>query len=125
MLDAVVDRLVNELSVGPGEQMRPTDGWQAFLQWMAHEVRNLARDHPTLSRAPHRHPRRRGSGRRFAACASCSKSSTDSLLVASVATWVTSQPSCVFGRSSPRTTRRPSSEAALETLERMDQNLSQ
>lgn len=46
LLEAVVDRLVNELSVDPGGQMRPMDGWQAFLQWMAHEVRRLAVDHP-------------------------------------------------------------------------------
>ncbi|MFW5473831.1 TetR/AcrR family transcriptional regulator C-terminal domain-containing protein [Knoellia sp. CPCC 206450] len=46
LLEAVVDRLVNELSVDPGGQMQPMDGWQAFLQWMAHEVRRLALDHP-------------------------------------------------------------------------------
>jgi AcrR family transcriptional regulator len=46
LLEAVVDRLVNELEVDPGGQMHPLDGWQAFLQWMAHEVRRLALEHP-------------------------------------------------------------------------------
>lgn len=46
LLEAVVDRLVNELRVDPGGQMDPLDGWQAFLQWMAHEVRRLALEHP-------------------------------------------------------------------------------
>ena len=46
LLEAVVDRLVNEIEVDPGSSMRPMDGWQAFLQWMAHEVRRLAIEHP-------------------------------------------------------------------------------
>ncbi len=46
LLEAVVDRLVNELRVDPGGLMDPMDGWQAFLQWMAHEVRRLALAHP-------------------------------------------------------------------------------
>ena len=46
LLEAVVDRLVGELRVDPGGQMHPMDGWQAFLQWMAHEVRRLALEHP-------------------------------------------------------------------------------
>ena len=46
LLEAVVDRLVGELRVDPGGQMHPLDGWQAFLQWMAHEVRRLALEHP-------------------------------------------------------------------------------
>lgn len=46
LLEAVVDRLVDELTVDPGARMRPLDGWQAFLQWMAHEVRRLALEHP-------------------------------------------------------------------------------
>lgn len=46
LLEAVVDRLVGELRVDPGGQMSPMDGWQAFLQWMAHEVRRLALEHP-------------------------------------------------------------------------------
>lgn len=46
LLEAVVDRLVGELRVDPGGEMDPMDGWQAFLQWMAHEVRRLALEHP-------------------------------------------------------------------------------
>ncbi|MEO7269534.1 MAG: TetR/AcrR family transcriptional regulator C-terminal domain-containing protein [Knoellia sp.] len=46
LLEAVVDRLVGELRVDPGGEMHPMDGWQAFLQWMAHEVRRLALEHP-------------------------------------------------------------------------------
>lgn len=46
LLEAVVDRLVGEIRVDPAGNMHPMDGWQAFLQWMAHEVRRLALDHP-------------------------------------------------------------------------------
>lgn len=46
LLEAVVDQLVGELRVDPGGHMEPMDGWQAFLQWMAHEVRRLALAHP-------------------------------------------------------------------------------
>lgn len=46
LLEGVVDRLVSTLEIDPGAQMGPADGWQAFLQWMAHNVRRLALDHP-------------------------------------------------------------------------------
>ncbi|GAA5033408.1 TetR/AcrR family transcriptional regulator C-terminal domain-containing protein [Terrabacter aeriphilus] len=46
LLEGVVDRLVSTLQIDPGHQMEPLDGWQAFLQWMAHNVRRLALDHP-------------------------------------------------------------------------------
>lgn len=46
LLEAVVDRLVGEVRVDPNGHMDPADGWQAFLQWMAHEVRRLALEHP-------------------------------------------------------------------------------
>lgn len=46
LLEAVVDKLVNELRVDPQGNMDPMDGWQAFLQWMAHEVRRLSLEHP-------------------------------------------------------------------------------
>ncbi|MFC7490361.1 MULTISPECIES: TetR/AcrR family transcriptional regulator C-terminal domain-containing protein [unclassified Knoellia] len=46
LLEAVVDRLVGEVRVAPDGRMDPADGWQAFLQWMAHEVRRLAIEHP-------------------------------------------------------------------------------
>lgn len=47
LLEAVVDRLVGQLEVDPGGRMDPMDGWQAFLQWMAHQVRQLALAHPS------------------------------------------------------------------------------
>jgi TetR/AcrR family tetracycline transcriptional repressor len=46
LLEGVVDRLVSTLEIDPGAQMGPADGWQAFLQWMAHTVRQLVLDHP-------------------------------------------------------------------------------
>ncbi|GAA2156389.1 TetR family transcriptional regulator [Humibacillus xanthopallidus] len=46
LLEGVVDRLVSSLEIDPGARMEPADGWQAFLQWMAHNVRQLALDHP-------------------------------------------------------------------------------
>lgn len=46
LLEGVVDRLVSTLQIDPGHQMEPLDGWQAFLQWMAHNVRRLALEHP-------------------------------------------------------------------------------
>jgi TetR/AcrR family tetracycline transcriptional repressor len=30
------------------EQLQPTNGWQAYLQWLAHGVRALAREHPNV-----------------------------------------------------------------------------
>lgn len=46
LLEGVVDWLVATLQIDPGSQMQPADGWQAFLQWMAHSVRELALAHP-------------------------------------------------------------------------------
>lgn len=46
LLEGVVDSLVSRLEIDPGSRMEPSDGWQAFLQWMAHNVRQLALDHP-------------------------------------------------------------------------------
>ena len=46
LLEGVVDRLVSTLQIDPGHSMEPLDGWQAFLQWMAHNVRRLALEHP-------------------------------------------------------------------------------
>ena len=46
LLEGVVDRLVSTLQIDPGRRMEPADGWQAFLQWMAHNVRRMALDHP-------------------------------------------------------------------------------
>lgn len=48
LLEGVVDRLVGSLRVDPRAQMEPSDGWQGFLQWMAHAVRSLALAHPNI-----------------------------------------------------------------------------
>src|ERR1700734_1940727 len=46
LLDAVVDRIVNELGDDPEVQLRPADGWRLYLTGMAHGVRRYARAHP-------------------------------------------------------------------------------
>ena len=46
LLDAVVDRLVDGLRDDEEVLTVPTDGWQDFLQRLAHGVRRIALDHP-------------------------------------------------------------------------------
>ena len=46
LLEAVVDALVHTIEIPAVGQLQPVDGWQAFLQVIAHDVRRLARDHP-------------------------------------------------------------------------------
>jgi AcrR family transcriptional regulator len=46
LLEAVVDALVDTIEVPTGSQLQPADGWQAFLQMLAHDVRRLALEHP-------------------------------------------------------------------------------
>jgi AcrR family transcriptional regulator len=49
LLEGIVDALVAQLHLRPGDdQLEPTDGWQAYLQWLAHAVRELAREHPNV-----------------------------------------------------------------------------
>lgn len=48
LLEGVVDTLVEQIRVDPTSRMEPSDGWQAFLQWLAHAVRQVALDHPTI-----------------------------------------------------------------------------
>lgn len=48
LLEAIVDRLVDGLRLDPEQELQPTDGWQAFLQWLARAVRRLAQDHPAI-----------------------------------------------------------------------------
>jgi TetR/AcrR family tetracycline transcriptional repressor len=49
LLEGIVDRLVAELHLRPDDdQLQPTNGWQAYLQWLAHVVRALARAHPNV-----------------------------------------------------------------------------
>lgn len=46
LLEAVVDTLVGSVEVPSVGRLQPVDGWQAFLQVLAHEVRGLALQHP-------------------------------------------------------------------------------
>ncbi len=46
MLDAVVDRVVNELAEDPDVAEAPTSGWRPYLQALARGVRRYARRHP-------------------------------------------------------------------------------
>jgi len=46
LLDAVVERIVNELGDDPEVQLRPSDGWRPYLTGMAYGVRRYARAHP-------------------------------------------------------------------------------
>ena len=49
LLEGVVDHMVAELHLHRDhEQLHPTNGWQAYLQWLAHAVRALAREHPNV-----------------------------------------------------------------------------
>jgi TetR/AcrR family transcriptional regulator, tetracycline repressor protein len=46
LFDAVVDRIVNELSTDPDVQDRPVRGWRPYLEGLALGVRRYARAHP-------------------------------------------------------------------------------
>ena len=47
LLEGIIDRMVAQVQLRPDEdQLGPTDGWQSYLQWLAHGVRALAREHP-------------------------------------------------------------------------------
>ncbi len=48
LLESIVDHLVAGVRVPPREPIGPSDGWQAFLQHVAHGVRSVAVDHPNL-----------------------------------------------------------------------------
>jgi TetR/AcrR family transcriptional regulator, tetracycline repressor protein len=48
LLEGVVDTLVDSIHVDTGGRLEPVDGWQAFLQWLAHSVRQVATDHPAI-----------------------------------------------------------------------------
>ena len=48
LLEGMVDRMVGELHLRADNDLRATDGWQAYLQWLAHGVRSLAREHPKV-----------------------------------------------------------------------------
>jgi len=46
LLDAIVERLVDGLRDDEQVRLGPTDGWQDFLQRLAHGIRRVALDHP-------------------------------------------------------------------------------
>jgi len=46
LFDAVVDKVVNELSDDPDVQLQPSDGWRPWLHAMGRGVRRYARAHP-------------------------------------------------------------------------------
>jgi AcrR family transcriptional regulator len=49
LLEGITDHLVGGLHLDRHDlQLAPTDGWQAYLQWLAHGVRTLARQHPNV-----------------------------------------------------------------------------
>jgi TetR/AcrR family tetracycline transcriptional repressor len=48
LLEGIVDRIVAGVRVPPYEPLGPANGWQAFLQHVAHAVRQIALDHPAL-----------------------------------------------------------------------------
>jgi AcrR family transcriptional regulator len=45
LLEGIVDQMVAPLQLRP-DHAQPTDGWQAYLRWLAHGVRELTRNHP-------------------------------------------------------------------------------
>ncbi len=48
LLDAVVERVVEELYQDPEVQLEPDDGWQDYLRRLAHGVRRIALRHPQV-----------------------------------------------------------------------------
>ena len=49
LLEGIVDRMVAELHLRSDDALvTATEGWQAYLQWLAHGVRSLAREHPKV-----------------------------------------------------------------------------
>jgi TetR/AcrR family transcriptional regulator, tetracycline repressor protein len=48
LLEGVVDTLVDGIRVPADRTFGPADGWQAYLQWLAHAVRQVALEHPAI-----------------------------------------------------------------------------
>src|SRR3954469_19362103 len=46
LLDAVVETMIDEMNADPETLSEPRDGWQDFLQRLAHGVRRIALSHP-------------------------------------------------------------------------------
>lgn len=48
LLERMVDHLVRGIRVPPESALGPSDGWQGYIQQVAHAVRELALQHPTV-----------------------------------------------------------------------------
>jgi TetR/AcrR family transcriptional regulator, tetracycline repressor protein len=48
LLEAMVEHLTDGLRLAPHTPVGTEDGWQAYLQWLAHEVRRVAHAHPQV-----------------------------------------------------------------------------
>lgn len=48
LLEAIVAHLTDGLRRTPEAPVRAEDGWQAYIQWLAHEVRSVAHAHPQV-----------------------------------------------------------------------------
>jgi TetR/AcrR family transcriptional regulator, tetracycline repressor protein len=48
LLEGMVAQLVDDVSIPTQDTLGPADGWQAFLQHVAHEIKQLADEHPNL-----------------------------------------------------------------------------
>ncbi len=47
LLEGIVESMVSELHLDPAT-MEPLNGWQGYLQWLAHGVRRIAHEHPAV-----------------------------------------------------------------------------
>ena len=48
LLDGIVELVTADLDLNPHQQLLPTDGWQAYLQQVAAQVRGIALRHPRV-----------------------------------------------------------------------------
>ena len=49
LLEAIVDSVIGDLQIDPQQQADGgSEGWQGYLQWLAHAVRRIAVDHPKV-----------------------------------------------------------------------------
>lgn len=48
LLDGVVNQMTGSLQIDPHRPLPPSDGWHAFLQGVAHQVRAIALQHPKV-----------------------------------------------------------------------------
>ncbi len=56
LLEGMVGEVVSSVELPAGETLGPADGWQAFLQHVAHDVRRVAIAHPRLFPLMATHP---------------------------------------------------------------------